>query len=1027
MATRQDLITQSINKIKSIAAGAVRGALNVGQSFSPLNPQNVIQQKVINPTMQTTKELFTPTNQLSQQQQNKYKVFQQKTFSMPTTLGATQFLNNFPQVRQKLEQVKVPLVSFKGVAPRTLDVGKFVSSQFQEDPKITQMRTKLSQGVPLTPQEEKFAKEKRQSDILAMAMQVSGGISKAGKVKLKYRTNNNLAQKIDEEITGGVKPIETISVMKVQGGKEKLIAQLPKATEVVEGVPANSRLKRLQQVIPDKYKTPEAEMQIKQRTVQQAKSFRDIIQQEPIDVKQKVNLLDYLRTPERVLNKIGLGKQATEIRGAYDKYLEELPVEISKITEWSRQVPKESNPRIFQYLDGQGVQLNPQELKVAGEIKSYLETWADKLQLPKDRRITSYITHIFDKDFIKKEFDPDLAKLIENRVAGSVYDPFTEQRLGALGYKQDTWAALDAYVKRATRKVNMDPALSNIKEASANLEQSQYKYVKRYIDRVNMRPTEIDNLLDNTIKSIVGYRYGMRPVAELTRKARQVIFRGTLGLNVGSALKNLSQGANTYAKLGEKYTINGYAKIFKNILSGDDELQRVGVLRDEFIQDRTINATKKVWEKFDKGLFSLFEFAEKINRGAAYFGAKAKGLAEGMDEASAIEFGKKTVRDTQFTFGSVDTPPILSSDLAKLFGQFQSFSLKQAEFLGGMAKKKDFAGLLRYTGASLAFVFTVGKLFGMKPEEIIPSFRFGAPPVLDVPIKMATPWITGKDQYGNELDTKQKINRSVSAGAPLIPAGVQLKKTIGGLQDVSKGYSETEKGRIKYPVEQSTSNAVRGGLFGNYNLPEAKNYKEAKDSALSENQSSLIKQDMPNRFQTYADIMAKRDQNAIENKAKEQVKQSGAVQETADNVYYKNEKGEFKTFNKNFDTTKPALTGSASLDSQILSKYQSAITARVNAVVDFYKSGGMTAEEANKQIQELEAIKQQASDAVKLVNKYKVKLTGTSQKKSKMMALKSVKVKKISLPKVKKIKVKKIPKVKLSWTKLKPKKVKMKT
>jgi hypothetical protein len=401
------------------------------------------------------------------------------------------------------------------------------------------------------------------------------------------------------------------------------------------------------------------------------------------------------RTPEKVLQKIGLGQQAKQLRTAFDTYQTELPKNIDYITSWSKEA---SNPgaskRIFQYLDGRKIELNPTELKVAGEIKQWLSGWADRLKLPKDKRISNYITHIFEKGEITKEFevDPELANIMRTEVAKSVYDPFTLQRQGAPKYIEDAWRALDAYVKRATRKVNLDPVLKDISEASKGLEDSQFKYVKSYIDRVNMRPTDIDNLLDNTIKQVFGYGAGQRPTTAITQKTRQWVYRGLLGLNPASVLRNLSQGANTYSELGERYTITGYAKLLKNWNSS--ELERVGILKNNFIEDRTISATRKLWEKIDKGLFYMFETAEKINRGAAYYGAKSKAINQGMSEKQAVNYAKGIVAKTQFLFSKIDTPAVLQSDISKTLGQFLSFGVKQTEFLTEKILAKDVAGIL---------------------------------------------------------------------------------------------------------------------------------------------------------------------------------------------------------------------------------------------------------------------------------------------------------------------------------------------
>lgn len=630
-------------------------------------------------------------------------------------------------------------------------------------------------------------------------------------------------------------------------------------------------------------------------------SLDGIIKNSGFDVKKKIGLLDYARTPDRVLNKIGLGREAKELRGAYDNYIKELPQEIDKVTQWSKQVPKEENQALFKYLDGQTKinSLSPQTRKIARQIKKYLGQWADRLDLPEDARITNYITHIFDKEKFTKEIDPDLAKIIRDKVAGSVYDPFTEKRLGALGYKEDTWAALDAYVKRATRKANMDPILNTISQKSDNLEESQFNYVKNYIAGVNMQPTKIDNLIDNTIKQVVGYKFGARPTAYLTRMMRQAGFRGTLGLNVGSALRNLTQGVNTYAKLGEVNTLKGYTGLVKSIVNKSDELEREGVLRNDFVQDRTISVTKQLVQKMDKGLFALFEAAEKINRGSAYFGAKAKALSEGKSELQAIQYAKDFVRDTQFTFGQVDTPAILRSDLAKTLGQFQSYNIKQGEFVAGMVKNKEFKSLARYIVGNMALVGTIGSLFGMKPTDMIPFWgvasgqtKLGQTPAINAAgqlINAINP--NAEDKYGNRLTLNDRVDSVVNAGIPLIPGGVQMKKTAQGLQSYLQGYTSNASGKVQVPIEKTPTNLIRGVLFGKNYLPGMQDYYNSGQQPLSESQSSAFKNG--GGVDLYNQIMQARGESKREAQIKDNLK--GGSQVSGDKIYY-NSNGTVKTF-----------------------------------------------------------------------------------------------------------------------------------
>lgn len=561
----------------------------------------------------------------------------------------------------------------------------------------------------------------------------------------------------------------------------------------------------------------------------------DKIISQPTPLSRKINLVDYFRTPDRVLEKIGFGGEARMLRQQYEKYVMELPGNIEKVTEWSRRAPgAAANKRIFNYLDGKkGPPLPPNEQRVADEIRGYLEEWADRLKIPKGNRIASYITHIFDDQLVNKEFDEDLAKIISERLPGEVYDPFLESRLGKRGYKQDTWAALDAYTKRATRKVHMDPVLEQISARAgssidtANIEESQFRFIKEYIDRVNLRPTRLDNLLDNTVKQVVGYRFGQRPVTAITSMLRRMTYRGMLGANLGSALRNLSQGVNTYAVLGEKYTAIGYAKLFSP--SARNELKVQGILDNTIITDRTISATRKTLEKADKALWFFFDQAEKINRGAAYFGGKAKALGQGMKEAEAIEYAKKLVRKTQFNYDPVDTPVALSADLVKTLTQFQTYTTKQTEFLAELARDRNFAAFVRYGLAGYLFVNTIGQAMGMEEKELLPLFRFDVPPSLKLPWELAKAAVDAPDKYGNDRDLAEKFEDIGKASIGLIPGGSQIKKTVQGLQAVEEGGSYDAAGRLQFEQEDTPAAKLQTVLFGKYAGDNAKAYFDKKE------------------------------------------------------------------------------------------------------------------------------------------------------------------------------------------------------
>jgi hypothetical protein len=587
-----------------------------------------------------------------------------------------------------------------------------------------------------------------------------------------------------------------------------------------------------------------------QKLLQGRAKLDDFYHQTP--VTQKINIVDRWLTPEYVLRKIGLNDESKTLRSHWDAYQDALPREIDKIRSWMARVPsKESNEKIFRALDGEKVLLTQQEGQVAQEIKTYLSDWAKKLKIPPIKRIRDYITHIYDLGSVDAEFDEDLAKLIDPKIAKSVYDPFLLKRTGQrLDYVRDTWQALTAYTKRAVRKYNLDPALERLAAKEPQLELSQWKYVKELTDRINMRPTDFDTSIDNLIKSSpLGYRFGQRPTALISRNIRQATYRGTIGLNVSSAIRNLTQGANTYAELGEKWTMKGYLDMARKW--SDTELERVGVLRDSFIQDKSLSAYKRAMNLVDKGLFAMFEAAEKINRGAAYYGAKARALSQGMSEQQAIEAAKALIRKTQFTFGSIDTPLALQSDAMKVVAQLQSFSIKQIEYLLGKVHDKEWAGIIRYVGATLAMKELLKKI----------GIDLTIFPTLGLSPAMQAGQAAGQIVFGDEAGRKEGLKNLQKTAWTVFPAGVQLKKTIEGSQTFNKGESTAPSGVMRFPIEQSSSNLLRSILFGQYATPEARKYFDTNTKPLSEKQSKTVRTSS-DPMATYQTILDQRALNA---------------------------------------------------------------------------------------------------------------------------------------------------------------------
>ena len=372
-------------------------------------------------------------------------------------------------------------------------------------------------------------------------------------------------------------------------------------------------------------------------------------------------------------------------------------------------------------------------------------------------------------------------------------------------------------------------------------------------------------MIDTSIKQLLGYKLGVRPTANLTRSIRMMIARAKIGFSMTSFAKNLTQGVNTFAELGSKYTTIGYVDLVK---FGSKELDANNVLIAPFIEDRKYSAVKGALEKADRVAFLNMNASELINRGAAYYGAKAKfvdgkikpkeyRMAFGKEMPTdytptledAVEYGKFVAAKTQFKFGALDTPVAMNSDLMKMVFQFQTFSLKQGEFIAQMAVNKEYAKLSKYMVASTMLFQLIGSAFGMSWWDALFPWRFGLPPAIQFFADLFKGGVTGKDKYGNVLNAK---DRSKAVAGTLftnvVPGGAQMKRTAEGLGVVNEGASRTKGGNFQYKVDKTPSNYIRGSLWGKYNLPASKEYYKKKEDKAKGKSSKSSSRSSTNPF-----------------------------------------------------------------------------------------------------------------------------------------------------------------------------------
>jgi hypothetical protein len=599
-----------------------------------------------------------------------------------------------------------------------------------------------------------------------------------------------------------------------------------------------------------------------------------------------------IRSPEYIFEKFGRKEDLWRpLLKGQENVTNEIRGYIPKANDWFKRAGSKEDRRVIaQWLDGQDIKLSDNQLKVAQEVKSYYAEWADKIGLPVENRISDYLTHIFEPDFAnnKRVFPEELSRILDYITPNKEFNPFLEKRTGAKGYKLDYLEALDAYVFRSARKLHLDQPLGMAAEFVKNMPAQASKYTDDFLRNFKNRPTGLEKAINQNIidplPAVIKQKLGNRPISKLLNTVMGQVYRGTIGLNITSPLRNLTQGVNTYAKLGERYTAEGYIRLFNK--GSYDELVNNHVLDDMIIAEYKNSGIRGNVAKMDKALFWLFELTERINRGATYFGSKAKYLNEGINETKTIEMAKDLVRQTQFGYGKLHTPLAIQSPIGKVGFQLSTFMIKQAEFVGGMAKKKEILPLARYILSSLAVVYASKKflsnILGMNYTDAV--FKNIMPNLGPIPQYTSNffKYATAKDESEKEYYA-DKLKRS--GFGMFFPAGTQITKTYEGVSSVQKGYDETKKGNVKFPIEQSTKNYILGGLGGKYNLPEAQEYRKEERTPLSEKQSIIIR-GVSNKSDVYNQFITNREETALVNKVKEQLSGGKNISDKAETAVY---------------------------------------------------------------------------------------------------------------------------------------------
>lgn len=421
------------------------------------------------------------------------------------------------------------------------------------------------------------------------------------------------------------------------------------------------------------------------------------------------------RNPYEVFNKMGLVREVylpsrdAEVAKLDDKqtFMKEV-YELRKLRGHTKESPRKIMDSI-EYPD-EKIDLNPAEKRGRKFAKKFLDDWANKLELPPEKRRKNYVTHIFEasmKGSLDRDnkIDPDIMRAFEfGAIPKTMFNPFLQVRMGRkTGLKRDIWAALEAYENQALKVFHYEPILKKMNIYARFLPDLSHKYMSNYVKRMTNRPLDIDKGINNDIieimkaidKSAPMQKTALKKLAPYINTEAQgnmagriayyytgILYETALGGRPISAIRNLGQGTLTVAEVGAANYMKGIGMLMTK--AGRDALHKSVVYRSRkyaLLPGYSDYMPEKLRKISQATLMYLFKTADKFNVSSAFCAGYQEANRLGCPEKICMERGDEVAEKTQYMYTKMASPEFNQAATGKILGVFTSWPRNYAELL----------------------------------------------------------------------------------------------------------------------------------------------------------------------------------------------------------------------------------------------------------------------------------------------------------------------------------------------------------
>jgi len=482
--------------------------------------------------------------------------------------------------------------------------------------------------------------------------------------------------------------------------------------------------------------------------------------------------------------------------------------------------------------------------------------------------------------------DPALAGMSEYVKPKSKWLSFAQQRLG-LKTEYDAVGGFLEYAQAQTYAKRIDPFIDRFRQLRTELVNStsdaktpEYGKLNNFIEFLDDYANDLagkTNPADRALQKYIG-RKPFRVLNWINTRTKANVILGNLSSAIAQFF-NIPQGV---AEAGIDNSGRGALRYLSSILKPDEAMNQ-----SQFLKTRL----KDPFSQFDVGVLAsakktaiaITKFGDEVGTRYIWSSLYEKALKNGLTEP--VKYADDMTRKMVAGRGIGEVPLLQKSKVFQLIAPFQLevsniwhvmkewAGEKQAgkfvTFFVASYLMNDLAKRIRGNdvsfdpiGAGVDAVETAQEAENPQEALMLGAGRLAGEILSNLPFGQTLAGIYpefGGDVLGSKLPTREKLfgeGDPTRFGSGLLAAsslqdpltklvppfgGQQIKRTIEGLTSVNKGYSESQSGRVRFPVEKNLRNTIQAGAFGQYAIPEARKYFDSDTSTLGDKQSSAYK------------------------------------------------------------------------------------------------------------------------------------------------------------------------------------------